>query len=214
MAIRRGRLLIDEKPYTKEIVAPGPAEIFKPSEKMWDLASEIDMIKGKEETISKSFFIAYAAAVHDQDDIRAAYLKVRTKFADATHVVCAYRLPGKNTHNMQDYVDDGEIGAGRVVLNVLKEERLMNIVVFMIRKYGGQHLGPSRFDIMRRVTMSAITNMRKKLEEYDKEQERKRTEEEQAAQRNREAEKDWQEWSQALEEEGWQQVTPKSSKTD
>lgn len=170
MSIKKGRLLIDDKQYVKAIKVPGPKELFKPDDKQWELADEIDMVKGEEEVKHKSKFVAYAAAVQDLKDVQAAYVKVKTKFASASHVVCAYRLPGKHSPTLQDYTDDGEIGAGRVILNTLKEEKLMNVVIFMIRHFGGQHLGPIRFDLMRKVTQSAIQNLRTKLQEYDEEE--------------------------------------------
>lgn len=135
------------------------------------------MTKGDDETQSGSKFIAYAAAVQDLDDIKAAYLRVKTKFASASHVVCVYRLPGKETPNLQDYSDDGEIGAGRVVLNLLREESLMNIVVFMIRFHGGQNLGPVRFDLIRKVSQSAVKNLRLKVEKMKREEEAQRVQE-------------------------------------
>lgn len=174
MTVKKGRLLIEEQPYAKAIIPPKPADIFKPDEKLWELADEIDMVKGKDESLAKSKFIAYAGAVQDLKDVQAAYLKVKTKFAYASHVVCAFRLPGKETPRLQDFADDGEIGAGRVILNMLKEEKLMNVVVFMIRQYGGQHLGPTRFEYIRKVALSAIQNLRKRLDEHQQEEEERR----------------------------------------
>lgn len=183
LEVKRGRLLIDGKQYTKEVNAPKPADIFYPDEKQMDLADEIDMVKGKDEESGNSTFVAYAAAVESLQDISAAYIKVRTKFAQASHVVCAYRLQGKDTYNRQDYVDDGEIGAGRTILNVLKEEKLMNVVVFMIRRYGGRHLGSARFDYFKKVTFSAIEALRLRIEDLKKnqkeEEERERLRQEQ-----------------------------------
>lgn len=147
MAARQGRLLIDEQVYEKIIHAPSPSELIKPNEELAKIADEIDMVKGKDNTTQSSKFIAYAAAVQDAQDVQAAYIKVRTKFADATHIVCAYRLQGSHTPTLQDYVDDGEFGAGRILLNVLKQEKLMNAVLFLIRHHGGKNIGPTRYDI-------------------------------------------------------------------
>lgn len=175
MSAKKGRLFIEEKMYEKVIHAPTPSELMKPDEKLYKLAEEIDMVRGKDDTTKNSKFIAYAAAVHDTTDVQAAYIKVRMKFADATHVVCAFRLRGSHTPTLQDYVDDGEFGAGRVMLNVLKEEKLMNIVIFLIRYHGGTNLRVLRFDKFKEVSQSAISNLRKRAEEIQ-EQERKKAE--------------------------------------
>lgn len=176
MSAKRGRLLIDEQTYEKAVHAPAPAELMRPDEKLYKLTEEIDMVRGKDDTIKKSKFIAYAAAVHDTNDVQAAYIKVRMKFADATHVVCVYRLQGAHSPTLQDYIDDGEFGAGRVILNVLKEEKLMNIVIFLIRYHGGTNLGSVQFDKFRETAQSAIANLRKRVEEL-KEKERQETRE-------------------------------------
>lgn len=178
MSAKRGRLLIDEQPYEKIIHPPTPRELMKPDPDLYKVADEIDMVRGKDNTTHGSKFITYAAAVHDTRDVQAAYLKVRMKFADATHVVCAYRLTGVHTPTLQDYVDDGEFGAGRIILNVLKEERLMNIVIFMIRYHGGRNLGPMRFDIFRETTLNAIHKLRKRAEEHKLQQQKQAAQQE------------------------------------
>lgn len=203
MSVQKGKLLIEDQPYEKEIQAPGPQQIFKPDEKLWDTASEIDMIKGKDQELKDSTFIAYAAAIQDLEDVRAAYLKVKTKFANASHVACAFRLPGRKTPTLQDYQDDGECGAGRVMLSVLKEATLMNIVVFMIRQHGGINLGPTRFDLIRKVTESAVKNLQARLEEYKREEEEKRKKEEEERQQQVLKSGSWPDWP--TEEEGIEQ---------
>lgn len=189
MSAKRGRLFVEEKLYEKAIHPPTPQEIMKPDDSLRKLADEIDMVRGKDNNTSQSKFIAYAAAVQDLQDIQAAYTKVRIKYADATHVVCAYRLNGKEVHNMQDYADDGEFGAGRTILNLLKSERIMNVVVFLIRYYGGKNLGPIRFDIFREVAMSSIDNLRKRVEEMKQLQQEEQKQKEQQHQQQMQQQK-------------------------
>lgn len=210
LSAKRGRLLIDDKPYKKAIYTPGPAHIFKPDPKLRQLADEIHMVKGDEETLNESHFVAYAAAVQDLEDIQAAYTKVKIKFASASHVVSAFCLPGKQAPTLQDYTDDGEFGAGRTILNLLKEEKLMNIVVFMIRFHGGQNLGPIRFEKIKKVSQSAIQNLRKELDEYKKEEEEKRIQEQQASSVVQTGE-DWSSWKVTpAEVENWETVSKKT----
>ena len=69
-----------------------------------------------------------------------AALKTAKKFARATHntwgLVCA-EGPIKN--------DDGEAGAGMVILRMLEREGLRDHVVVVTRWFGGKHLGGDRF---------------------------------------------------------------------
>lgn len=179
MSIKKGRLLINEKPYAKAVTSPKPRDILYPDDKQLDLADEIDMVKGYEQTVKSSRFISYAAAIKDHNDIQAAYTKVRMKFADATHVSCAYRIPGHESYNLQDYVDDGEFGVGRAMLNVLKDEGTSNVVVFLIRYYGGIHLGPQRFEIFRDAAKEALKALRIRIEQHKQEEIKEKKREEQ-----------------------------------
>ena len=64
----------------------------------------------------------------------------RKKFAKATHHswgLIAGGVPVKN--------DDGESGAGMVILRMLEREELFDHVVIVTRWYGGKHLGGDRF---------------------------------------------------------------------
>ena len=68
-------------------------------------------------------------------------LKRDKKFARATHnswaVLFADGTPLKG--------DDGETGAGNVILRMLEREGLKDRVIVVTRWYGGKHLGGDRF---------------------------------------------------------------------
>ncbi|WP_439521376.1 YigZ family protein [Marivita sp.] len=68
-------------------------------------------------------------------------LKRTKKYAKATHntwaVVFSDGVPLKN--------DDGEGGAGQIILQMLERERLTDHVIVVTRWYGGKHLGGDRF---------------------------------------------------------------------
>lgn len=68
-------------------------------------------------------------------------LKRSKKYAKATHnswaVVFSDGTPLKN--------DDGEGGAGQIILQMLEREGLTDHVIVVTRWYGGKHLGGDRF---------------------------------------------------------------------
>jgi putative IMPACT (imprinted ancient) family translation regulator len=70
-----------------------------------------------------------------------AALKREKKFARATHnswgVILSDEGPVKG--------DDGEAGAGAIILKMLEREGLTDHVVVVTRWYGGVHLGGDRF---------------------------------------------------------------------
>jgi len=62
------------------------------------------------------------------------------KFARATHNTWAVVLDGVPTKK-----DDGESGAGMVILRMLEREKLENHIVVVTRWFGGVKLGGDRF---------------------------------------------------------------------
>ena len=66
----------------------------------------------------------------------------------ARHIVCAYWIDGP-AHTSQDFCDDGEPGAGRALLEILRNQNMKNKVIFVTRKYGGVKMGSSRFECYR-----------------------------------------------------------------
>ena len=64
----------------------------------------------------------------------------KKKFAKATHNTWAFLHDGSPVKN-----DDGESGAGMVIVRMLEREKLKNHIVVVTRWYGGKHLGGDRF---------------------------------------------------------------------
>ena len=69
------------------------------------------------------------------------HLKRKKKYAKATHNTWAVILPdGELVKN-----DDGESGAGMIILRMLERADLRGHIVVVTRWYGGVHLGGDRF---------------------------------------------------------------------
>ena len=67
-------------------------------------------------------------------------LKRKKKFAKATH-----NTWGLVTSNGPVKNDDGEAGAGMVILRMLEREGVQDEIVVVTRWFGGKHLGGDRF---------------------------------------------------------------------
>ncbi|WP_444452361.1 YigZ family protein [Rhodobacter capsulatus] len=77
-----------------------------------------------------------------EDDARA-FVKALCrdkKFAKATHNSWALLCAGAALKN-----DDGEAGAGMVILRMLEREGLRDHIIVVTRWFGGKHLGGDRF---------------------------------------------------------------------
>ncbi|MGB0799332.1 MAG: YigZ family protein [Planktomarina sp.] len=81
-------------------------------------------------------------AVTDRDGVDAALkdLKRDKKYAKATHNTWGVILDG-----LPLKADDGESGAGMVIVRMLEREALENHLIVVTRWYGGKHLGGDRF---------------------------------------------------------------------
>ena len=90
-----------------------------------------------------SRYAVSGADVADRAAIRAelALLKRDKKFAKATHNTWAAILPDGTA--LKD--DDGEAGAGAIILKMLEREGLRGHLVVVTRWYGGVNLGGDRF---------------------------------------------------------------------
>lgn len=82
-----------------------------------------------------------AVGSREAADAFLAELKRDKKFAKATHntwaVILSDGTPLKG--------DDGESGAGNVILRMLEREGVCDRIVVVTRWYGGKHLGGDRF---------------------------------------------------------------------
>jgi len=68
-------------------------------------------------------------------------LKTNKKYAKATHN--SWAMITKNGDRLKN--DDGETGAGMIILNVLEQQKITDHVIVVTRWYGGVHLGGDRF---------------------------------------------------------------------
>ena len=80
------------------------------------------------------------AATRDEVAALLAGLKRSRRFARATHNSWAAILSGEPVKD-----DDGEAGAGALMLQMLQRADVRDHVVVVTRWYGGKHLGGDRF---------------------------------------------------------------------
>ncbi len=99
-------------------------------------------------------FQAHVAKVHSQSDVRKVMCTINSKAFDATTNTVAYRfVEGKK--RVQEVIDDGEKGAGSVMLDALNDFRVPNTIVIISRYYGGK-LGDGRFKIYYDLTATGV----------------------------------------------------------
>jgi len=94
-----------------------------------------------ETSAKNSRFISLMYSVQSQEEAKDRIKEGWEKYPDATHIVYAYRL-GK-TGDIFGMSDDGEPHgtAGRPVFEVLKGSGISNVILLVVRYFGGTKLG-------------------------------------------------------------------------
>mgnify|MGYP001502616425 CR=1 FL=1 len=101
--------------------------------------------KNDEFKIKGSLFKAYSFKVNDIISIKDKLSILNDNFLNASHICYAYRICNINNLDLfnnpeiiEFYADDGEPSgtAGKPILNVLKKNKIINNVIFVIRYFG------------------------------------------------------------------------------
>lgn len=115
-------------------------------------------------SLKQSTFICRATTISDPSQ-RPKLLKslfdAHPELRTATHNVWAYRIrPSESsisTHMREASHDDGESGAGDLLLRMLRETNSVDTLIVLTRWYGGVMLGPDRWRLMKNVANAALS---------------------------------------------------------
>ncbi len=101
----------------------------------------MEEIKTFELIINKSRFVAYKMELTSLDVVKPFLAQLKKEHKKANHVCYAY-VYNKETVN-EKCSDDGEPNgtAGYPILNVIKKKNLTNVLVAVVRYFGGIKLG-------------------------------------------------------------------------
>lgn len=93
--------------------------------------------------IKKSKFLAFAYPITQKDEIMFHVEQLRKCYPDARHVCYGYIIGNPNNTTHAGFDDDGEPNgtAGRPILNVLQHKAIGNVLVAVVRYFGGIKLG-------------------------------------------------------------------------
>ncbi|MCB9261673.1 MAG: YigZ family protein [Flavobacteriales bacterium] len=105
--------------------------------------STFKTIKKSTEVLFKergSKFIGYAYPIENEKDIKEKLDNLKIQYPDATHICYAWILGNNYRAN-----DDGEPNnsAGQPILREIKSKELQNVLVAVVRYFGGKKLGVS-----------------------------------------------------------------------
>lgn len=93
--------------------------------------------------IKKSEFLAFAYPISTKDQVAFHVEQLKASYPDARHHCLAYILGDPHNTTHAGFDDDGEPNgtAGRPILNVLQHKAIGNVLVVVVRYFGGIKLG-------------------------------------------------------------------------
>jgi len=106
-------------------------------------------------TEKRSKFLAFSHHVTTVDEVKALVAAYRKKYYDARHVCYAYMLGPERTESRAN--DDGEPSstAGKPILGQINSRELTDVLVVVVRYYGGVNLGTGGLIVAYRTAASA-----------------------------------------------------------
>lgn len=119
-------------------------------------------------TEKRSKFLAWAHHVETADEVKAIVADYRRKYYDARHVCYAYMLGPERTDFRAN--DDGEPSstAGKPILGQINSAELTDVLVVVVRYYGGVNLGTSGLIVAyRQAAAEAIGNAAKEKRQVE-----------------------------------------------
>ena len=138
--VKNGMLWLNGKIQKKHVHPPTVMDMMNINQNVQSKIDKIELSQSEPITEKGSVFTGYAARVHNTSEVKIAYKKAKQIAPEADHVIMAYSVKQYDGAH-----DDGEHGASKRILSILKDRNSVDKVVFVTRIFGGQHLGPKRF---------------------------------------------------------------------
>lgn len=157
--IVNNKVLINGKVDEPEVKPPQPSDLFTTAEKQ----AEIDdinsrMVETVSKEIKKSVFTALAVTVSTLTEVNNAYIAVAQRFPAADHIMIGYGLKDQDSGKIKiGNCDDREYGGSINIRKVLSEEKQRDTAIFVVRKFGGVHIGAERFHTIQEMARQALT---------------------------------------------------------
>lgn len=116
-----------------------------------------------------SKFLAFAFHVTTEEEIKEIVSEYRKKYYDARHVCWAYMLGAQRTEFRAN--DDGEPSstAGKPILGQINKNELTDILIIVVRYYGGVNLGTSGLIVAYRTAAAEAIANAEVIKLYDEE---------------------------------------------
>lgn len=145
-----------------EVETPQTMDLFPSVEDQKQINQIARYIKEAEPIYERnSTFVGLAVEVKSVQETNTAYKAVMQRFPFMDHVMMAYQFRSPEDGGIKyGSCDDQEHGGGSAISRFLHLNKIKDIAVFVVRRYGGLHLGPDRFNTITKAAKSAIAILR------------------------------------------------------
>ena len=157
MTVEKSKLKIEGKVFREAVQVTDCKSILCATQDTLKEWRKIPVHKGNPVVTEGQTFTGFTACIKNSSEVQKAYDYVKSQMPDARHVICAYRMPGRNFHELQGYVDDDEWGAGAFVFRILEQADIQNRAIFVARQYDGTHIGKERFSAIEKAVKAVLT---------------------------------------------------------
>ena len=156
MSFFKGGLKIQNEKFKKKVTTPEPVNFLTLTEEELDQIMKIKTPQGQRVVADGNAMIGFSCPVSTHAEINQAHTKVKLKYPQAKHIVCTYQIPGTEPYYNANYCDDGDIGIGRRILDLMDRNKITSRVNFVARYSDGTKLGGKRFQMYLDAAKNAI----------------------------------------------------------
>lgn len=154
--VQNEKILLDGQLMEPEITTPQPSELFLDGE----LQAKVDalnreLIMTNTIKIKHSEFVGLALKTNKIEQVKLAYKAAMQRFPSADHMMMAYALK-ENGQTKFGHCDDNEYGGGMIIRKTMAQEKSRDTAIFVMRRYGGIHLGYERFTTIESIVKEAL----------------------------------------------------------
>lgn len=152
-------LYVNNTPDQPKIISPEPKELFQSIEeqrKMDDLSAEFQYSEILGDL--KSTFQGFGAKVNSLAEAKRAYRAIRQMHPAADHIMAGYTVKDNGVW-YSGHVDDEEYAGGIRIKKVIQAVASPSAIVFVVRYYGGQHLGAARFGYIDQAATEVVNKL-------------------------------------------------------
>lgn len=149
-------ILVNNEIQEAEVTTPQLSQLFLDPLAQQEVDKvQAELVETEPTILRNSQFIGLAAKANSIAKVQRLYTAVIQRYPAVDHAIMAYAL------REQDQVksgscDDREFGAGSRLKKTIFETKSRDTVVFVLRKYGGVHLGFGRFAMIEQVAKAAL----------------------------------------------------------